>query len=74
MKVRTTLTKSLHTVSAVSRLALYFSKTESATVGDSSASLVRAALDTLGVWSDWADTDATFAACVAAVNKARGGK
>lgn len=68
MNNRTTLTKSLHTVSVVSAIAhQYFS-----TFSERAA--CREALRVLGLPMDWADTDPTFAACVAKVAKMRGGK
>lgn len=61
---RTTLTKSLHTVTVVSRVA-------DRTGLLSHEAAVRQALKDLGMPSDWPATDKTFAACVAALAKLR---
>lgn len=84
MNNRHTLTKSLHTVTAVSRLAdnLMSVGTIRHTADDGSigATLARAndriaavrlALDILGQPSAWNAQDPTFAACVAALAKLR---
>lgn len=65
MNTRATLTKSLHTVSIVARVA------DISTPATSEA-VVRAALAFLGLPDDYAANDPTFAACVARVNKLRG--
>lgn len=74
---RTTLTKSLHTVTAVSRVALHWALANNVTCPMSPADAdrcVRAALDLLGQPRDWPESDSTFAACVAKVRAMRGGK
>lgn len=67
-KERTTLTKSLHTVTAVSRVALMLAALDKHS-GLTAADYTRQALEVLGQPNDWPATDATFAACVAAVEK-----
>ena len=65
---RTTLTKSLHTVTAVSRVALMLAALDKH--GRLTASdYARQALEILGQPNDWPVQDATFAACVAAVER-----
>lgn len=78
MTTRTTLTKSLHTVSVVTRVALALPlRTTLASLLDpaqnhaNDVAAVRNALDVLGMQSDWPETDETFAKCVRAVSKAR---
>lgn len=67
MKDRNSLTKSLHTVSVVTRVALHLQSTDSG-LGDVGA--VRAALALLGMRADWPQSDEVFAACVAKVKGA----
>ena len=68
MNARTTLTKSLHTVSVVARVA------NTVYSGAEPDSAVRQALHWLGLEFNFPETDPTFAACVAKVAKLRGGK
>lgn len=67
MSNRTTLTKSLHTVTAVSRIVHTFAGNLA-----NPADAVRYALGVLGQPSDWPESDPTFAACVAKVRAMRG--
>lgn len=69
---RTTLTKSLHTVTGVSNVALHLLK--SAPDTDSRIVTIEA-LRLLGQWdgASYPETDPTFAACVAKVAKLRAG-
>ena len=70
MNNRHTLTKSLHTVTAVSRIALEIANgTDKAVACGTVVELVRAALEMLGQPSDWNAGDPTMAACIAAVEK-----
>jgi len=67
MKNRTTLTKSLHTITVVSRLAQHIG------AGLTDTEACRYALRVLG-WSDednWTRNDETFAACVAKLKQLR---
>lgn len=71
MNNRHTLTKSLHTVTAVSRLAREMGKVR-ADAGlpmPTLETLVRGALDVLGQPSDWSLGDPTMAACITAASK-----
>lgn len=67
MNNRKSLTKSLHTVTAVSRVALYAMRLNPSM---EPAAAVARALDILGQGADWPEGDATVTACVAAVTKA----
>lgn len=71
MKDRTTLTKSLHTVTVVSRLAMHLMK-DAPSMTDTEA--CRAALEILGYECDWTRTDDTFAACVAKLKTIKAAK
>lgn len=66
MNNRKSLTKSLHTVTAVSRVACYVRGTIN---GNDPEQAVRMALDILGQPNDWRLDDATFYACVRATIK-----
>jgi hypothetical protein len=70
MKDRTSLTKSLHTVSAVVNVALY-----QRSIGASGGPkmLARLALRILGMPDTWGDEDETFGKCVAGIAKKIGG-
>jgi hypothetical protein len=74
MKARSTLAKSLNTVTAVSRVAAMLFQAERGKGGDqtglTAGYYTRRALAVLGQPSDWSYSDATFAACVAAVKQA----
>lgn len=70
MTTRTTLTKSLHTVTVVSRVALMQDNNGNQT----DVQLVREALGLLGLNPGWPESDPTFAACVAKVRAMRGAK
>lgn len=70
MKDRKSLTKSLHTVTAVSRIAAHLA-TLSAGKPDPVA-MVHSALALLGQPGPWPEDDATVAACVKATVKAMG--
>jgi hypothetical protein len=66
--MRTTLTKSLHTVTAVSRLAVHLHATR--TNGPKrSAALVQQALQILGQAGAWAEDDPTLVACIDATHR-----
>lgn len=76
MKDRTTLTKSLHTITVVSKLADYLmSQTRGTDTlrSDQYTEACREALRVLG-WTDesnWTRNDPTFAACVAKLKQIR---
>jgi len=75
MKNRANLTKSLHTVSAVTAVAALLYRNpqrtslQEAIDGPTADTLTRRALEALGQPSDWPESDETFAACVAKVAK-----
>lgn len=62
MKERETLTKSLHTVTVISRVAK--SIADSSVTSISPTDACRAALRMLGMDDSWTRNDPTFAACV----------
>lgn len=62
---RRTLTKALHTVTVVSRVAFYLIQSDKFTVRSPEAA-VRKALEVIGHRSDWRDSDLVFAKCVEA--------
>lgn len=62
---RDTLTKSLHTVTAVSNVA----KMHMTTTGGNAKVAVNMALKTLGQPGPWKKDDPTYLACIAAVKK-----
>lgn len=73
MNNRHTLTKSLHTVTAVANVAreiLRVAKDADRQYNGSFETLTRGALEILGQRTDWNAADPTFAACVAAVVRA----
>lgn len=73
MKNRDSLTKSLHTVTVVSRLALHLLNSGFIPSGESDTDACREALALLG-WTDtenWTRNDETFAACVAKLKAMR---
>lgn len=70
MKNRTSLTKSLHTVTAVSRVAAHLA-TLSAGKPDPLA-MVMAAIELVGQGTGWASDDETVAKCIAATRKLMG--
>ena len=71
MRNRTTLTKSLHTVTVVSNVAALIALTRKAS-GDHdlpALALVQEALRHVGQSGDWSETDPTVEACTRAVRK-----
>lgn len=68
-KTRTTLTKSLHTVSAVTRVALYLAR-QSGADSDAAPALVADALDMLGHDASAFVNDPTVERCIGAVRDA----
>lgn len=75
MKDRKSLTKSLHTITVVTRVALHLLASKTADYRTSDTDLCRDALRVLG-WTDednWTRNDPTFAACVAKLKQLRSG-
>lgn len=68
MKERSTLTKSLHTVTVVSRIANQLMADGKA---DFATDACKVALRMLGVEDNWTEADTTFAACVEKVKRLR---
>lgn len=66
MKDRKSLTKSLHTVTVVSRVALHFMRHK-----QSADEAARGALLILGMPDDWPKSDETFVSCVAKIEALR---
>lgn len=71
MRDRNSLTKSLHTVTVVSRVARHLQEQDSSL---SDLAACRAALELVGQASDWSATDETLAVCVAKVKALRGAR
>jgi len=71
MRNRTTLTKSLHTVTAVSNVAalVALNRTAQRLPALPADELVSEALRTVGQSADWPAEDPTVMACIAAVRK-----
>lgn len=69
MRNRQTLTKSLHTVSAVVNLALHLMQGRAVTKTDTPEAFVAAALTILGQPGPWPADDETVAACVKQLTK-----
>ena len=72
MRNRDTLTKSLHTVTVVSRVANHLMNAAPDRRPLGQVDAIRDALSIVGQESAWSVTDPTFAACLVALRKLRG--